>query len=303
MPLINTYTTLDDVRRILRAVPPAGRIRFSEAYNLLRKSNDNTGTVELLNIGISNEYADVADYKIQFTDETNFRMYRIDAENMSDILYGIGNVFTDFTDQLGYFLIDSTSWIGVPFVGDIIEFKTNSHISINDGTRFIQDSELFVDSILEKNIRFDSASETDLRFDSTSVPKSVRLAAAKISAYFIFKSIYLEQNFPRSEQNLSVGWLKEGLDLLSSYIGKHNLALVTSAPLLGMYGSNRPVDLDNSASFESSVFNLNIPLNIWMVDDNDYLNTSRAVNLIQSADYKDSVVSDLELIERDYYYG
>ena len=138
MPMINTYTTLDDVRRVIRAKPPAGRIRFSESYSVLRKYSDNTGTVELSYIGIHDSYADVASYNVVFgNDSTSFTMYKVDREKEVNLIVGLGNKNSDFTTNDGYFSIDSTDWSGYTFPGDKIEFFTDSHISKYDATSFI----------------------------------------------------------------------------------------------------------------------------------------------------------------------
>ena len=77
MPLVNTYTTLTDVRRILRSTAPRGRIKFSESYSTLKKWSDNTGTVELMSMGVSEYYSDNADYKIIFgSDSSSFTFYK-----------------------------------------------------------------------------------------------------------------------------------------------------------------------------------------------------------------------------------
>mgnify|MGYP001578386680 CR=1 FL=1 len=296
MALLNTYVTLTDVRRQLRAVPPSGRIRFSESFNVLKKHNDNTGTIELNSIGISTEYSDVANYKFTFSgDSSSFSMYKIDNDKFTNVFLGNGYKQNNFTSNDGYFTIDSTSWTGWVFPQDVIEFSTDSHVSINDGTRFIQDAELFVDSILEKNIRFSSTSES-LRFDSTNVPKSIKLASQKIGSYFLYKAVYLENNNEKTTDNIAIGWLKEGLELIASYVDKWNLALSTSAPVLGHAGSNQPVDLDNDFVFKSSQFNLRIPLDFPFYNYNDYFQNQKAYNLLTSNNYLESLVSDISFL-------
>lgn len=296
MPLLSTYTSLGDVRRLLRSVPPSGRIRFSESFNVLKKSVDNTGSVELTNIYISNEYSDVAHYKLVFSDTTTFTMYRIDAEKLQDINLGSGFKQVTFISSNSDFTVNSGFWVGTALAGDTIEFHTDSHVSLNDGTRFIQDTEFFVDSILEKNIRFSSTSESSLRFDSTSgIPKSVQIASQRLSAYFIYKSVYLEHNTEKTSDNIAIGWFKEGLEMLAAYVEKHNLALSTSAPILGYAGTNQPVDLEDNAIFKSSQFNLYLPIRIGQVGHQGYFLYNKAYNFISASNYLDTVVSDIDL--------
>jgi hypothetical protein len=295
MPLINTYTSLTDVRRILRATPPRGRIKFSESYSTLKKAVDNTGTIELLNIGISQYYSDNADYKIVFdNDSTSFTFYKYDTEKSVEYPVGIGIKQKDFTTQDGFFAVDSTSWRGYTFPGDYIWFKTDSQMSLIDASIFIQDAEYFVDSILEKNIRFTTTVETALRFDTTSgIPKTVFMAATKIASYFIYKSIYLENSQDDIKNPVGIGWLREGLEYLSDYVAKFNLALSTSAPLIGHPGTNKPVDLSSDYVFKTSEFNLRIPINQLFYWRNDINLDREAQSFLKSSNYTDSINSDI----------
>lgn len=295
MPLINTYTSLTDVRRVLRSTPPRGRIKFSESYSSLKKFVDNTGTIELLSMGISQYYSDNADYKIVFaSDSSSFTFYKYDTEKTVEYPVGVGIKQQDFTTQDGFFAIDATNWIGFVFPGDTIQFKTDSHMSLIDATRFIQDAEYFVDSILEKNIRFTTTSESVLRFDTTSgIPKAVYLAATKIASYFIYKSIYLETVQEDSKDSVGYGWLKEGLENLSSYVAKFNLALSTSAPLIGHPGTNKPMNLTNDYVFQTSEFNLRIPLQSLFWFRNDINLDREATEFLRSSTYEDSINSDI----------
>lgn len=297
MPLVNTYTTLDDVRRLLRSTPPRGRIRFSESFNILRKYSDNTGTIELSNISINQYYSDVANHKIIFqSDSTTFKMYRIDTEKQTDVLIGSGIKQADFTTDDGYFNIEASKWSGWSFPGDVIEFMTDSHLSYIDASRYIQDAEYFVDSILEKNIRFSTTSEESLRFplDTTSsVPKAVKLATMYIASYMIYKSIYLENMNEDTRLSIYQGWLQSGIENLSNYAEKWNLALSTSVPVLGNINSNEPMDLDNDFVFKGSQFNLYIPINAMFFSSADADSYQKAYNIVTSDKFKESIVSDI----------
>lgn len=303
MTLITTYTSIDNVKRILRTPPPRGRVRFSDSYTKLMKLNDNTGTVELLGVGIHKQYSDIANFNIVFSsDSSNFTMYRIDDEKQSNFIIGRGMKQRDFTSDDGYFSIDSTNWIGWVFPADTIVFVTDSHISENDGTRFIQDAELFVDTILEKNIRFTGITESSLRLplDSTSqIPKSVQLATQYIAAYMIMKAIYLENNMADDYDKFKNIWLKEGLQALESFVEKWNLALTTSVPVLGHAGSNQIVDLNNDYAVKSSVFNLRIPMQLNFAPNTNYIDY-RANGFVNSSSFQQSILGDIDLLRKDY---
>lgn len=307
MSLIATYTSIDNVKRILRSVPPRGRIKFSDSYTQLMRQRDNTGSVELLRVGIHKQYSDVANFNIIFnSDSTSFKMYRVDDEKQSNFIVGQGLKQNDFTTDDGFFSIDSTNWIGYTFPDDTIIFSTDSHISENDGTRFLQDAELFVDSILEKNVRFSSITESSLRFplDSTSpIPKSVGLATQYIAAYMIFKAIYLENNLNQDMDRFKNIWLKEGLDNLAAYVSKWELALSTSAPVLGHAGSNVPVDVNDDFVYKSSEFNLRIPLNLYY-NYSGYRNyvDQRAKDFVNSNSFQQSILADINLITNNNFY-
>lgn len=296
MTLVATYCSLQDVRRQLRSVSHGGRIRFSESFNELRPDSDNTGTVELFAIGVSLEYADVATYRFQFaSDSSSFTMYKVDTEKATEVPLGSGLKQQNFTSSDGNFQVDATSWTGFVFPEDSVRFQTDSHIATHDGTRFIQDAERFVDTVLERNIRFVSRDE-NLRFplDSTSpIPKAVQLATQKIAAYFIYKAAYLEQQVERTSDSIAIGWMREGLELLAGYVDKHNLSLVTSAPMLGHAGTNLPVDLNNDFVFKSSVWNLRIPI-AQLFHDGPCRLAWEACDFVDSDQYSQSVASDIE---------
>lgn len=301
MPLVNTYTNLTDVKRILRSTNPRGRIRFSDSYNILKSNSDNTGNIALSSILIGQDYSDVMNYKFQFNaDGTTFTMYKNDADKQMNLSLGTGIKQQDFTSQDGYFIVQASKWSGIAAGGDSIDFMTDSHMSYYDASRFIQDAEFFVDTILEKNIRFSSVSESVLRFpiDSTSaIPKSIELATSRISAYMIFKNIYLENGQDDKDPNVISmnSWLREGLEYLSAYVGKWNLALSTSAPVLGMAGTNETVNLNDSMLYKGSAFNLYLPIGRLGLGLGDLEAECKAYNYLSASDYNQSIVSDLAL--------
>lgn len=300
MAMINTYTTLDDVRRILRAKPPAGRIRFSESYSVLRNSSDNTGTIELTAIGIHDAFADVAYYTINFgADSSSFTMYKIDREKDTNLIVGTGNKNSDFTTSDGYFSILSTDWRGYVIPGDKIDFQTDSHLSKYDATAFIQDAELYVDAFLESNIRFTSISESSLifPFDSTSVvPKSVRLATAYMSAYMMYKTIYLDNMTDDTKESYSASYLKESINLLKAFIEKWNKSYNTSGPIIGNIGDNNNLDLNDQNNYSSETFNLYMPMTVSFFTRNEYNISSRAYNFATSSDFEKTIASDISEI-------
>lgn len=235
--LVNTYTTLDDVRRLLRAKPPAGRLRFSESYSHLMASTDNTGTIQLAGMRISDEYADVASYEIQFGgDSTSFVMKKVDRETNTNLIVGSGVKQVNFASSDGFFQIDSTSWLGWSFPGDVVVLNTNSHISKYDASAFIMDAERFVDANLESRIRFELISESNLVFplDSTSVvPKSVALATMNIAAYMMYKAVYLDQINTETKENYTNDFMRTGMGLLDNFVDKWNKSYNTSVIIEG----------------------------------------------------------------------
>src|SRR5258708_5893548 len=94
--------------------------------------------------------------------------------------------------------------------------------------------------------------ETSLRFTSITVPKAIQQAAMRIGAYFIYKAVFMDQRVENSSRNIAFGLLEDGMNMISAYVSKFNLALHTSAPILGYQDSNKPVDLDNDFLFKSS---------------------------------------------------
>jgi hypothetical protein len=225
-----TYCTFEDVKRNLRSRgPSSGKISFSDRYKNLRQGKNNTGDVRLKELSISQDYSGEERFVLTFTSATDFQLEVGEERDLTKRVIGTGDVTTDFVSDDEVIRINSADWTGTAAVDDTIEFQTASHMSINDAIRFIQDSEILCDVIIEENIAFTEEKRTELRFERGNVPKAVRVAAAKFAAFFIWTTVYKEQNNPGglpdvgkgTEEINMAGWFRQGMRYLDGFIKKY----------------------------------------------------------------------------------
>lgn len=228
-----TYCMFEDIKRELRTNRNSSRVNFSERYKNLRKREDTPGTILLSAISVHPSYAGQERYTITFTSATEYNV-TVEEDNAEfSRLVGSGKTTESFVSNDNSIKIYSASWSGTADIGSIIEFQTDSHMSINDGIKFTQDAEILVDMILEKNVRFTEEKKYDLRFERGEIPKGIRRATAKFAAFFIYSSIYNEQAQPglpnninditlglRREEDLST-WPKQASTFLRGFIDKY----------------------------------------------------------------------------------
>lgn len=228
-----TYCTFEDVKRILRSSAKATRIQFA-SYKNLRQGKNNTSSVRLKEVTFSQEYSGEEKFTITFTSTTEFKVEVGERKDLALRNIGTGDTATDFVSDDNNLRIDSASWIDTPAaINDTIEFNSESHMSIADAIRFIQDAEVLCDVIIEENIRFATEARENLRFQRSSVPKAVKAAAARFAAFFIWTTIYNEQAIPNVSNTINditqgstrrsdlSSWATQAMRYLEGFIKKY----------------------------------------------------------------------------------
>ena len=227
-----TYCTFESIKRNLKSNAKTGRIRFSDNYKNLTRNKRSTGTIVLREISINPDYYGEERFAITFTDVDEFTVTVSEETASSPRNIGTGETGEDFTSTDNNIKVKSDDWSGTAVIGDIIEFQTESHMSINDAIRFAQDAEVFTDMILEENIGYTTEKRDELRFTIDDVPKAIRIATSKFAAFFIHSTIYNVQALPgvpgsindisnERRYNDLATWLKQGFRYIEGYIAKY----------------------------------------------------------------------------------
>jgi len=228
-----TYCQFDSVERELRSNKQVGRIRFSGSYKNLRHSKNTAGTINLKEVTLNPEYCGRERFKITFTDEDDFTVTVGEEPSIEPRNIGSGKNSADFISDDNMLRIQHDSWTGTAANGSIVEFETDSHMSTMDAIKFIQDSEILVDMIIERNLTFTEEKRYDLRFTREDVPKAIGIATAKFAAFFIYSSIYNEQaqtGIPTNLNDITAGsrrpddfssWPRQAMFYLDAFVKKY----------------------------------------------------------------------------------
>jgi hypothetical protein len=206
------YCTLANVKRILRVLDVSSdnqhKIRFSDSYTLPESFSNNEGDCILEGLtSVDEDYAGSEFWKIVFTSDVRFILYRDEEEIITD---GIGYTTANFLSTSNVITINTTKWSGTPVAGDKIKFKTDSNMSSTDADEFIADADAILDGQLNKYIKSSS-----LPF--TTVPALVARASMYLTANLIFTSVFSTLN---TEQvpTLIRRWYTFSGNLIKTYI-------------------------------------------------------------------------------------
>jgi len=181
--MIREYSTLDDLKRLLRSAGPReSRIRFSEAYKDLKGNSSNAGTIALSGVTFDNGYFGHETFSFTFTDTTSFDVVGDVSGNL-----GSGTTTAQFTAS-EKFDVPIANWSGAASVDDIYYITSNSDISDDDADGFLQDARKFINAELVRiygsldNISF-------LEDMSEEIPQAVSYACLRYAGYEVFNSV------------------------------------------------------------------------------------------------------------------
>jgi len=229
------YCSLDQVKRILRSSAEAHVIRFSEALKSFSYPEANNLYLDRSGITVDDSYAGIEKFLFTFSDTSNFTLGITDIESLDYRYGGVGDTGTDFTSLESELTVESTAWIGSPVASDELSFETNSHMSNEDATNFIQDAEIWVDSFLQQDVTFQNIN-TYTRMFTTSIPSPLTFATCRLAASFIFSSIFVNNVFVQTGKNApefpseAFVWFKDAVNVLRTFVRRYKRDNIVSAP-------------------------------------------------------------------------
>lgn len=207
------YTALDKVKRLIRSVSGdvsvQKKVKFSDTHTLPKKYTTNVGSGMLLDLDIIGTYVGFEHWKVVFTSETEFILYRGEDELAVD---GSGAIGATFLSDSNIITILPIYWVGSFEVGDCFQFQTESNISNMDAEAFMSDAEDIVNGMLEKYF-----GEDIVPFDGVPVPTKIDTGTAYIAAFLIYSSIYSATNQKDIPEFVS-RWYRSGKNMVAAYL-------------------------------------------------------------------------------------
>lgn len=177
--MARAYCTSASVKRLLRTATK--KVKSSESYRDLSYNTGNSGTIRLGSISFLDSYVGDERFDITFSDATSFEIVGEDIGNL-----GTGTRNADFSCD--FFTIASSAWSGVAQADDVVYFISNSNISNDDITGFIQDASNYINNRL--GVVFGDSTNIPWEADlNVSIPGGLQFAAIRLTAHDIFSSI------------------------------------------------------------------------------------------------------------------
>lgn len=235
-----TYTTLSEVKRILKASDNEV-IRFSDSLTEVRlkaggqsarEGNPDMG-FDFEQVGMDPAFDKKLRLMIKFTSPTEFNVYRVNDNINQEILLSQGQLIAnDYTTPDGLITIPSTCWFGTIEAGDEVILKFDPHISDNSAEKYIEDAEVEIDTMLSAAMVDDYESGETRHFDPSDpdrqVPPPIKVAAAYLAAYYLytdtFASVYKEENKDDSTRSYGSRWKKRAEKYVLGYIENEGYA-------------------------------------------------------------------------------
>ncbi len=226
------YCSISDVKRLLRSIPGReSKVRFSSAYKGLLADGNNNGSIALSGVTFDDAFSGHETFTFEFIDSTSFDV-------TGDVLgsLGSGNRFAEFS-YLEMFSVPVANWSGAAQVGDKVYITSDSDLSNDDGTGFIEDATREINAELET--RYGSLDNVPYYDDEDeTIPDAVVFACMRYAAYEIFNSLYAGGE----GESLVENWNKSASKTLDKYLAgkgmgprwKSRVLLVTELGVKGV---------------------------------------------------------------------
>jgi hypothetical protein len=221
-----TYTTADDIVRVLRANAD-GKVRTSsEALKAVevrdsQKDFQILTTVDQSGITIATSFQGQKKLKFDFTDATNFNVSDIDGVAARPILLGTGDISTEYSDPDEIVTVAAGTFGGTIAAGDSITIVLDCHISSDDVDLFIEDAEIEVDAVMtEGGLGYlDTAAGQELIYED-EVPPAVRVITTYLAAYYLYSDVYASsfKDEKAAASSFTMRWKRRAEHLLKTYI-------------------------------------------------------------------------------------
>lgn len=195
-----SYTDLDEVRRILRS-SDREVVRFSDSITSIRAKAADTSRMIGFNeslLEVDPSFDEKLELRFEFTSDTEFNLLKLDRMLEREVAIGTGDRSQEYETPDGMFTIPAACWIGDIQAEDVVTIQFDPHMSDQDALRYIEDTEVEIDSTLSANqIRFSEEVDPGDRYfdpDPTSdnpLPSIISVATTYLAAYYIYTDVFV----------------------------------------------------------------------------------------------------------------
>jgi len=231
------YTTIDDVKKILRA-NKASRVRFYDAgvtdveINTMRGSirdlRDVTPNYDLIvdetKFIISEDFSGDMNVVCVFDDATSYKVYELPIGKPIHRLIGSGVISVDFTPPSSLYTLEVGVFSGTIVAGAAADFHLSCHVDIPTVESFIDHAEVIIDSAIQGGGSRYRDGNDDKMFSQPDVPPEIKVAAAYLSAYLVYTSVFAEEQRDFEVKgstflrHFSDAWKKKSEMLVNQYV-------------------------------------------------------------------------------------
>lgn len=222
-----TYTTVEDVARVLRATS-GSKIRFSSEALSSIEVRDSANkfhtalTVDRANISLSDEYQGSTKLKFDFTSATEFNVFEVDSVQRFELLLGSGNISTVYSTPDSLVTVAAGTFAGTIATGDSVTLVLDAHVSTADVERFIEEAEVEVDTAMTYGGVGYLVGGAELLFED-EVPPAVKTVTTYLSAYYLYTDVFAAKFTDEKafESSYTRRWKKRAEDMLMKYVKAH----------------------------------------------------------------------------------
>lgn len=218
---------------------------------------------------------------ITFTGAAAFSVTITDVSSRAQTALGSGTMGTAFAASDGSFVIPVANWSGTGAAADVISFLTDSHISVNDGLRFIQHAERMIDARIGAiGGAYKTLDSTiDRLFTVSTLPSVIGQATTYLAAYLIWAIIHSGVMTQTEDKGLPSAvnlWRKLAEDWVSQWMVRETERTSQSLPTwvarqsLFNYVGLEDIGLGMLAETEQGDITMPEDRDDWGWDDSEY---------------------------------
>lgn len=222
------YTNLEEVKRVLRSSNKEV-VRFSDSLVeiIIDKNDQTTGAFGFREseISVDADFDNKLTLKLKFTSPTTYDVFEITEklkyEKLLDENISISNIYVT---PDGTITIQPTAFFANIEAKDMVTIGFDPHISDNDALKYIEDTEVEIDSMLTAS-GMEGYEEGEQRlFDPLAtparpIPPQISVAATYLAAYYIFTDIFVQVYKEGAlESSYSTRWKRRAEKYIESYI-------------------------------------------------------------------------------------
>jgi hypothetical protein len=181
----------------------------------------NNGSIRLGGATFLDSYVGHERFEISFSNSLNFE---VSGEDVGYI--GIGTNDEEFSCQ--FFSISPSDWSGIAQQGDTVFFTSNSDVSVNDATAFIDDAGNYIENRL--GTLFGDSTNIPWNEDPTiQIPGGLGFAAIRLAAYYIYTAA-IAGTIIDQEAPVEVAWNRAAEKAIDAFIEWYRSEAQISSP-------------------------------------------------------------------------